>query len=106
MTLNQVRRHLVVIINEENMIAAGHLQPGVAGSALSGLVLEDDPQRQVGKFRGQSFLAAPLGCLVHNDDFQRRYRLLPQLLQQRAQIGIAVHRRHKNTDPRPNVFGR
>ena len=79
---NQIGRHDVIVIQQEHDVSPNRMQPGVASRTLSGLLANDDPQRQVGEPRGPAGLTTVRGGLIDDDDLQGGDALLSQLGQQ------------------------
>jgi hypothetical protein len=88
---NQVRRHFIIVIYEQDIIPTRHLQASITRSALAGFVLENHSQWQVIELIGQSFVASVGAGLIYNDNLERENRLLTQLAKESTEIGVTVY---------------
>ena len=104
--LDQVRGNLVVIVDEEQELAAGGGDPGVARRALPRTVQLQELDRQIGELLQEIGAASIPGRLVDDHDLEGRHGLRSQLVEKRLEVRISIDRRdqdrHRSTG-RPSV---
>src|SRR5439155_21793721 len=104
--LDQVWLDLVIVVDEQDVIAARHLKSGVARGALTRFILVNHSQRQITKLLKQVLLASVGGSLIHDDNLQRPDGLPTQLPEQYAEVGITVYGGDQHADAWSGCAGR
>ncbi len=88
--LDQIGRHLVVVIEEEDELTRGGLEPCVPGRALPRALQCVDIHMKVGS-KVREIVAASLDrCLIHDDHLLGAHGLIGQLHQQALEVRVSV----------------